>query len=84
MAITPRKLVHWALDDVSMSDFGSPFSTASSDSMVSTSSLHYINSQLVAHGFTSSPGLSLDGIANNDSERVVKCLLSMLSQRVVS
>ncbi|KAF9224074.1 hypothetical protein BS17DRAFT_880114 [Gyrodon lividus] len=74
------KNVHWALD-VSVSDFGSPFSDASS-SFTSTSSLQYINSQLVAHGFTMSPGLSLEGISNENSERVAKCLLSMLSQRV--
>jgi hypothetical protein len=82
MTATPRKLVHWALD-VSLSDFGSPYSDASSDSVLSTSSLQYINSQLVAHGFAPSPGLSLDGLSNPDMERVVKCLLGMLSQRVV-
>jgi hypothetical protein len=83
MTATPKKLVHWA-HDISLSDFGSPFSNTSSDSVLSTSTLQYINSQLIAHGFTSAPGLSLDGIPNNDSERVVKCLLAMLSQRVVS
>jgi hypothetical protein len=83
MAATPRKLVHWALD-VSLSDFGTPFSEGSStESMLSTSSLQYINSQLIAHGFTATPGLSLDGLSNSDSDRVVKCLLGMLSQRVV-
>ncbi|KIM90284.1 hypothetical protein PILCRDRAFT_84369 [Piloderma croceum F 1598] len=81
MTATPRKLVHWALD-VSLSQFGSPYSDASSDSVISTSSLQYINSQLVAHGFAPSPGLSLDGLSNADMERVVKCLLGMLSQRV--
>jgi hypothetical protein len=84
MTATPGKLVHWALDDGPMSDFGSPFSTTSSESMSSTSSLQYINSQLLAHGFTSAPGLSFDGISNADSERLIKCLLSMLSQRIVS
>jgi hypothetical protein len=60
----PRKLVHWALD-VSMSQFGSPLSDEG-DSMLSTFSLQYINSQLVAHGFTPSPGLHLDGLSNAD------------------
>jgi hypothetical protein len=81
MAETPKKLVHWAIDD-SVSQFGSPFSDESS--MASTSSLQYVNSQLLAHGFTSGSGLCLDGVSNADSERVVKCLLGMLSQRVVS
>ncbi|KAJ6581800.1 Afadin and alpha-actinin-binding-domain-containing protein [Mycena capillaripes] len=75
---TPKRGVHWGLEDPS---FGSPFSDASS-AMNSTSSLDYINSQLVAHGFAPAPGLSLDGIANTDLERVVKCLLGMLSQRI--
>ncbi|KAJ7255423.1 Afadin and alpha-actinin-binding-domain-containing protein [Mycena haematopus] len=75
---TPKKGVHWGIGDPS---FGSPFSDASS-AMNSTSSLDFINSQLVAHGFAPSPGLSLDGISNTDLERVVKCLLGMLSQRV--
>ncbi|THH26975.1 hypothetical protein EUX98_g7212 [Antrodiella citrinella] len=81
---TPKKksVVHWALD-ASLSDFGSPFSEGSSaESTSSTSSLQYINSQLLAHGFTQNPGLSLDGLQKEDSERVVKCLLGMLSQRI--
>ncbi|KIK75253.1 hypothetical protein PAXRUDRAFT_19157 [Paxillus rubicundulus Ve08.2h10] len=75
------KNVHWAFD-VSVSEFGSPFSDASSSSFTSTSSFQYINSQLVAHGFTKSPGLSLEGASNENSERVAKCLLAMLSPRV--
>jgi hypothetical protein len=82
MPVTPRK-VHWDSDDLS-SILNSPFFNNTYDSsVVSTSSLEYINSQLVAHGFVPSPGLSLEGISNNDSARVVKCLLGMLSQRVV-
>ncbi|KAF8216749.1 Afadin and alpha-actinin-binding-domain-containing protein [Mycena galopus ATCC 62051] len=77
-AQTPKKGVRWGLEDPS---FGSPFSDASS-AVNSTSSLDFINSQLVAHGFAPAPGLSLDGIGNPDLERVVKCLLGMLSQRV--
>ncbi|KAL4065926.1 Afadin and alpha-actinin-binding-domain-containing protein [Scleroderma yunnanense] len=77
----PRKFVHWALD-VSLSEFGSPFSEASTSSFASTPSFQYLNSQLIAHGFTTAPGLSLDGISSTDSERVAKCLLSMLSQRM--
>ncbi|KAJ7091543.1 Afadin and alpha-actinin-binding-domain-containing protein [Mycena belliarum] len=77
MATTPKKGVHWPQEP----SFGSPFSDASSV-LVSTSSLDYINSQLVAHGFTPSPGLSLDGISPADLDRTVKCLLGLLSQRV--
>ncbi|KAF8892175.1 Afadin and alpha-actinin-binding-domain-containing protein [Infundibulicybe gibba] len=79
----PRKLVHWEnISDISLS--ASPFgssSEASSDFIVSTSSLDFINAQLVAHGFVSSPGISLEGISRSDSEVVIKCLLGMLSQR---
>ncbi|KAG2742975.1 hypothetical protein P692DRAFT_20866096 [Suillus brevipes Sb2] len=79
---TPRKLVHWGLD-VSISDLGSPCSEAtSSDSVASTSSLEYINSQLIAHGFTHSPGLSFEGLSNSDTDQLARCLLAMLSQRV--
>ncbi|KAI0318772.1 Afadin and alpha-actinin-binding-domain-containing protein [Amylostereum chailletii] len=82
MTETPKKLVHWALQ-YSNSPVGSPFSEASStDSVTSTSTLQYVNSQLVAHGFSLSPGLSLDGLSNGDSEKVVRCLFAMLSQRM--
>ncbi|KAF8806893.1 hypothetical protein BYT27DRAFT_7338870 [Phlegmacium glaucopus] len=83
MAATPRKLVHWDMDGPSISALDSPFfNNTYESSVVSTSSLEFINSQLVAHGFVPSPGLSLEGISNDDSTRVVKCLLGMLSQRV--
>ncbi|KAJ7656266.1 Afadin and alpha-actinin-binding-domain-containing protein [Mycena polygramma] len=75
---TPKRGVHWGPEDPS---FGSPFSDASS-AINSTSSLDYINSQLVAHGFAPAPGLSLDGISNADLDRAVKCMLGLLSQRV--
>ncbi|KAL6297903.1 Afadin and alpha-actinin-binding-domain-containing protein [Sparassis latifolia] len=82
MTATPNQLVHWTLD-VSLSEFGSPFSEAtSSDSISSTSSVQYINSQLIAHGYTENPGLSLEGLGKDDANKVVKCLLGMLSQRV--
>lgn len=75
--------MHWAME-ASLSDFGSPFSEGSSSDTDSASSLQYINSQLIAHGFTYKPGLSLDGTNKEDADRVVKCLLAMLSQRIVS
>ncbi len=83
MEKTPKRLVHWALE-YSNSPFGSPTSEASSsESVNSSSTLQYVNSQLVAHGFAQSPGLALDGLSNSDSEKVVKCLMGMLSQRRV-
>ncbi|KAL0068361.1 hypothetical protein AAF712_004439 [Marasmius tenuissimus] len=89
MAATPanKKLVHWEssspaisedLDSISLS---LPNSSTES-SFVSTSSLQYVNAQLVAHGFTSTPGLSLEGISNEDLNRATKCLMDMLAQRV--
>ncbi|KAF7794994.1 hypothetical protein EIP86_006138 [Pleurotus ostreatoroseus] len=68
MAKTPKKLVHWALDP-SLSDFGSPFSAASTSDADSSSSLQYINAQLISHGFTYKPGLSLDGTSKEDADR---------------
>ncbi|KAF8581520.1 hypothetical protein K439DRAFT_1662257 [Ramaria rubella] len=73
------KLVH---DDsiASLSEISLSF--LSSDVYEPTSTLQYVNSQLVAHGFARSPGISLDGLAVNDNERVVKCILALLSQRM--
>ncbi|KZT67343.1 hypothetical protein DAEQUDRAFT_739427 [Daedalea quercina L-15889] len=78
---TPKKLVHWALD-VSFSGFGSPFSDTASSESTTTSSLDYINAQLLAHGFAHDRGLSLEGLSKEDTDRTVKCLLGMLSQRL--
>jgi hypothetical protein len=86
MDVTPKKAVHWKNNDISLSELCSPsfnFNGSMEESMVSTSSLDYINSQLVAHGFAPSPGLVLDGISSIDQERVVKCLFGMLNQRIV-
>lgn len=49
----------------------------------STSTLDYVNNQLVAHGFAPSPGLCLEGASNDNSARVIECLLGLLGQRVV-
>ena len=48
-----------------------------------TSSLQYLNSQLISHGFAHSPGISLDGLSTSNMESVVKVLLSLMNQRVV-
>jgi hypothetical protein len=54
-----------------------------SSEMGYTSSLQYLNSQLIAHGFAHNPGISLDGLSTSHMEGAVKVLLSLLSQRVV-
>jgi hypothetical protein len=82
MAATPKRLVHWAVE-YSKSPIGSPQSDTSSTQGDSTSTLQYVNAQLCAHGFATSPGLSLDGLPNAASEKVVKCLFAMLGQRIV-
>ncbi len=80
MTTPARKLVHWD----SLSPGFSDMSSASSDtSFISTSSLQYINAQLVAHGFAAAPGLSLEGMSNSDMEKTVKCLMELLGQRMV-
>ncbi|KAG6850668.1 hypothetical protein H0H93_010396 [Arthromyces matolae] len=71
------------LYDISASEL--PPLPSDNDSIVSvdsTSSMDYINAQLLAHGFVQSPGIVLGEISSSDSERIVKCLLGMLSQRV--
>ena len=82
MAATPatKNSVHWA-----PSPIPSPLSdSSSSSSFTSSSTIQYINAQLISHGFAIPPGLSLDGLSTADAENVTKCMLSMLSQRVVS
>ncbi|KAF5379646.1 hypothetical protein D9757_009236 [Collybiopsis confluens] len=84
-ATTPaHKSVHWGAADANVySDFGSPSSLCSDDSTVSTSSLQYVNSQLVAHGFAPGPnGISLDGLGARDIDKAVKCFLGLLGQRI--
>ncbi|KAJ3931114.1 MAG: Afadin and alpha-actinin-binding-domain-containing protein [Lentinula lateritia] len=78
MATPMHKTVHW---NSQSADMGSP-SQFSEESFVSTSSLQYVNSQLVAHGFTTSSGLSLDGLSKGEMDRAVKCFLDLLAQRV--
>lgn len=86
MAFTPRKSVQFAADDeVKEFVYGSPYSEASStDSINATSTLTYINSQLVAHGFARGSGVSFEGLSTQDAERLSKCMLAILGQRAVS
>jgi hypothetical protein len=75
--------VRWG-DNESFSDFGSPIShTSSSGSQISTGSLDYINAQLQSHGFLYDGGLSLDGLSDKELDKVVKCMLKLLGQRIV-
>lgn len=67
-------------------DMSAPMNTdadGNSSEMSYTSSLQYLNCQLVAHGFAHNPGISLDGLSTTNTESVVKVLLSLLNQRVV-
>lgn len=87
-----KKLVHWALETIgspSLSSLKLPAhqeedSTTESTEENNTATLQYVNSQLIAHGFTHGPGLSLDGAGKDDAEKVLKCLVAMLGQRMVS
>ena len=87
-----KKLVHWALETL-----GSPSlpslklpghaedeSMTDSSEESDTATLQYVNSQLLAHGFTHNSGISLEGTSKEDAEKVLKCLVSMLGQRMVS
>ncbi|KIK52336.1 hypothetical protein GYMLUDRAFT_88727 [Collybiopsis luxurians FD-317 M1] len=84
-ATPARRSVHWSSNgNTDYSDAGSPSSQFSDDSIVSTtSSLQYVNSQLIAHGFAPGPiGISLDGLEKRDMDRAVKCFLDLLAQRM--
>lgn len=85
MAAYLKKSVRWDVDGSfsELSSFGSPSSDRSSDLAVSTSSVEFVNSQLIAHGFTTKPGLALEGLSSTELDRVVRCLMGMLSQRMV-
>lgn len=80
--MTPARKVHWDVNSPPVSDYGSP--NTSKDAQTSMHTLQYINSQLVAHGFAPSPGISLEGLDFADTNKAVKCLMEMLGQRVVS
>ena len=71
----------WMSTDMSATTNTDP--DGNSSEMSYTSSLQYLNSQLVAHGFTHSPGISLDGLSTSNTESVVKVFLSLMNQRVV-
>ena len=85
MACTPKKAVQFATDEeVKEFVYGSPYSEGSStDSVNDSSTLAYINSQLVAHGFARGSGVSFDGLSRQDADRLSKCMLGMLGQRSV-
>jgi hypothetical protein len=77
-----RKGVHFDLDD--SLDLGLPSLDAdSSVADTAAANMHFINAQLLAHGFAHSGGLSVDGLAVQDMEKLAKCLISMLGQRTV-
>ncbi|CAE6474825.1 unnamed protein product [Rhizoctonia solani] len=73
-----RRGVRWAFD-VANSPFGGAAEPSTPET--STSSLAYVNSQIIAHGFARVP-LDLSELGREEQNRVVKCVLGMLSQRV--
>lgn len=89
-----KKLVHWALETLGSPSLaslklpGNPEDDSTTDSESSEESnsatLQYVNSQLLAHGFAHNSGISLEGTSKEDAEKVLKCLVSMLGQRMVS
>ncbi|EJC99972.1 uncharacterized protein FOMMEDRAFT_170062 [Fomitiporia mediterranea MF3/22] len=83
MACTPHKSVQWSNNnEVNEFVYGSPYSEASStDSISAGSTLQYINSQLLAHGFARGTGISFEGLSKDDADKLSKCLIGMLSQR---
>ncbi|KAG8752001.1 hypothetical protein FRC12_012164 [Ceratobasidium sp. 428] len=78
MQTPSKKGVRWAFD-VSNSPFGGAAEPSTPET--STSSLAYVNSQIIAHGFARAP-LDLSDLGRDEQNRVVKCVLGMLSQRV--
>lgn len=83
VSATP-KLLRWAPDT------GLSPSPASSDDGAEwdspSSSLAYLNSQLLAHGFIRPPGIvqPLSRLTPDELEPVMKCLRDLLEQRMVS
>ncbi|KAF9269252.1 hypothetical protein L218DRAFT_429376 [Marasmius fiardii PR-910] len=80
-----KKLVHWDANSPDTNNDSLSLSLpndSTESSFISTSSLQYVNAQLVAHGFTSTPGLSLEGLSNEDLNRATKCLMDLLAQRM--
>ncbi|KAJ1306493.1 hypothetical protein OPQ81_007496 [Rhizoctonia solani] len=73
-----RRGVRWAFD-VANSPFGGAAEPSTPET--STSSLAYVNSQIIAHGFARAP-LDLSDLGREEQNKVVKCVLGMLSQRV--
>ena len=73
------KLVRWAFN----TSLTSP--TPSSPERTSSSTLSFVSSQLVAHGFARPPGLvgSLSQLPTKDQDVVVRCLMGLLEQRIV-
>ncbi|CAE7110200.1 unnamed protein product [Rhizoctonia solani] len=73
-----RRGVRWAFD-VANSPFGGAAEPSTPET--STSSLAYVNSQIIAHGFAR-VALDLSELGREEQNKVVKCMLGMLSQRV--
>ena len=78
-----KKQLHWAVQFASSPVLSSDSRDTSSIADPAPATLQYVNSQLVAHGFASAPGISLDGLSGSKADAVVKALFALLGQRVV-
>ena len=77
-----KRQTHWAVQFAS-SPIVSSDSRDTSIAEPAPATLQYVNAQLIAHGFTSSPGISLDGLSGTKADNVVKVLFALLGQRMV-
>lgn len=76
--------VRWAFDQHDIansfaSDGTSPSTTSESNS---TSTIAFVNNQLISHGFVRAPGLPLESLSAKDQDTAAKCLMGMLGQRM--
>ncbi|KAG8950035.1 hypothetical protein FRC04_008115 [Tulasnella sp. 424] len=76
--------VRWAFDQHAIansfaSDGSSPSVSSESNS---TSTVAFVNNQLINHGFVRAPGLPLESLSTKDQDTAAKCLMGMLGQRM--
>lgn len=83
VSIGNPKLLRWAFKE-GLPPL-SPFTSDSEEWGSSSSSLAFLSSQLVAHGFARPPGLAqpLHKLDPDELEPVLKCLRDLLAQRIV-
>lgn len=78
-----KKQLHWAVQFASSPIASSDSRDTSSIADPAPATLQYVNAQLIAHGFASAPGISLDGLSGSKADSMVKTLFALLGQRMV-